>query len=159
MPLAPSAAAGWEPRDVIALAAIASSVVVAVLTLWITGRQQRRARTEDREDRRWHEAISLLGPVYGLLVNADPQALPIKGDLTEAPRRLEEQRRRWESEMRPGLLAIAVGSHQSSQRELADKLSAVIDAALMMLVCVRRGSAAAVVEDRRVPPAGGRSTP
>lgn len=119
MPLAPSAAAGWEPSDVIALAAIASSVVVAVLTLWVTGRQQRRARTEDREDRRWHEAISLLGPVYGLLVNADPQALPIKGDLTEAPRRLEEQRRRCESEMRPGLLpsqSVLTTAHSANWR-------------------------------------------
>ncbi len=133
MPLVASAAAGWEPSDFLALAAIVASLVVAVFTIWASGRQQRQARQEDREDRRWHEAISLLGPVYGLLVNVDPQALPIKGNLTEAPRRLEDQRRRWESEMRPGLLAIAVGSHQRSQRELAAKLSAVIDAELMMV--------------------------
>lgn len=133
MTLAQSVAAGWDPSDFVALAAIASSLIIAVFTVWASGRQQRQARQEDRQDRRWHEAISLLGPVSGLLVDADPAALPVHTRLDEAPGHLDERRRKWESEIRPGLLAIAVGSHQESQRELAEQLSAAVDAGLRMV--------------------------
>lgn len=134
MTLAQSAAAGWGPSDVLALTAIVSSLFVALFTVWASGRQQRQARQEDREDRRWHEAVSLLGPVSGLLVDVDPAALPVQTRLDEAPGHLDERRRRWESEIRPGLLAIAVGSHQESQRGLAEQLSAAVDAELRMVI-------------------------
>lgn len=133
MTLAQSAAVGWGPSDFLALAAIVSSLIVAVFTVSASGRQQRQARQEDREDRRRHEAVSLLGPVSGLLIDSDPAGLPARGRLDEAPGHLDERRRRWESEIRPGVLAIAVGSHQEAQRELAEQLSAAVDAELKMV--------------------------
>jgi hypothetical protein len=127
---------GWGPSEFLALAGIVSTLIIALVTIRVSGRQQAQACQEDREDHRWREAISVLGPVSGLLRQGNPDAIfpsqlssPTKGWLDSTRARLEDHQRRWESELRPGVLSIAVGSHQPTQREMAAQLSAAIDSA------------------------------
>lgn len=127
------AAVGWGPSEFLVLASILSSTFVAIFTIWANARQQRQARQEDRERELWRDAVSVLGPTQALLVQVDPNAgFRNEEEFRSAPARWKEQRGKWETELRPGVLSIAVGSHQESQRRVAADLSTAIDTALAL---------------------------
>lgn len=71
-------------------------------------RHDRELREEERREQRRREAAQVLAPVYGLLVDVDPARLAVNAPEL-APERVDDLRRRWESEGRPPLLAIAAG--------------------------------------------------
>lgn len=117
----------WEPSDTIAVAALVVAVLVPLITLALTGRQQRKSREDDRRDQRRREAALVLGPVLGLLDDCEPDRLAFNAREGETQERIRELRGRWETSIRPGLLAIRAGFPVAAERNLAAELSVAVD--------------------------------
>lgn len=111
----------------VGVAAIVVALVVPLVTFWLTGQQHRRSREDDRRDQRRREAALVLGPVLGLLDDCEPDRLAFNAREGETQERIRVLRERWETSVRPGLLAIRAGFPAATERNLAQELSVAVD--------------------------------
>ena len=125
-------AAASNSSVVVPVVAIIASVVIAFMTTTVNLRHQSRARQEDRREQRRREAALALGPTWGVLVAVHPMTLLTQGGLDPAGR-LAALRARWESEVAPGLCAIAAGSPEPKERDLAGRLTDSVAGALWLV--------------------------
>lgn len=114
--------AGWSPSDAIAIVALVVTALAVVLGEWRHRRDQRR--------RLRHEAAQVLGPVFAVLTDMNPDRLGFNA----GPQTMADVNRvveRWEDRGREPLLALTVADDEEVRTLARDLASAMHN----VLVC------------------------
>ncbi len=109
--------AGWLSTNAVAIVAILAGLASTTFATW-TGW---RIREADRRDQRQRVAVLALGAADGLVMDLHPNRLRANVGLSRE--RLDGEQDRWQTTVRPGLLAIALGYPTASERDLAHDLA------------------------------------
>jgi hypothetical protein len=117
------------PSDWIALAALAVTLAVAATGLVVNAVVIDRQRKAGERTQRQREAAHVLGPVYVLLSEVNPDAWMLTAGANAADR-VAAMWQRWDQTVRAPLQTIKAGSPSPDERRLADELAAAIPVAL-----------------------------
>jgi hypothetical protein len=115
-----------KPSDWIALAALAVTAVGLVMNALVLDRQRHAGERSQRQ----REAAMVLGPVYVLLTEVNPERWIFTAG-PGAKGRVDDMARRWEQNVRNQLQTIKAGSASAQERRLAEELDIAVHNALV----------------------------